>query len=163
MNQRKIFLCITLICIMGNAFSQDTALYLQFKTIPLFNLIKVPDSTKFTKADLPKKKPVMVMIFSPDCEHCQMEVESLKANYSLFKKVSIIMASPIEYKYIKKFYEDYQIADYPKITMGRDPNYMLGTFYKVRSFPAIFLYDKKGNFVKAFDGSIPVTQIAASL
>ncbi len=161
--KRKIFICFCLICLRGDVFSQDTALYLQFKTIPLFNIIKVPDSTTFTKADLPKKKAVLVMIFSPDCEHCQHEVEELKANYSLFKKVNILMASPIEFKYIKKFYEDYQIADYPKITMGRDPNYMLGTFYKVRSFPALFLYDKKGNFVKAFDGKTPITQIAASL
>ena len=73
------------------------------------------------------------------------------------------MASPIEYKYIKTFYEEYHLADYPNITMARDPNYMFGTFYKVRAFPAIFVYDKKGNFIKAFDGTYPVKEIADAL
>ena len=63
----------------------------------------------------------------------------------------------------RKFYEEYKLADYPNITMGRDPSYMLGTFYKVRSFPSIFVYDKKGNFVTSFVGSTPIEQIAASL
>ena len=73
------------------------------------------------------------------------------------------MASPLEYHILKKFYDEYKIADYPNIIMGRDPSYFFGTFYSVRSFPAIFLYDKKGNFVKAFDESVPVQKIAQFL
>ena len=103
------------------------------------------------------------MIFSPDCEHCQEETKELIANIDLFKKVQIIMTSPLEYAYIKKFYDDYKIADYPIITMGRDPSYFLGTFYRIRSFPSIFVYDKKGNFVEAFNGSTPVEKIIAVL
>ena len=103
------------------------------------------------------------MVFSPDCEHCQKETRDLIANIGLFKKVQIVMASPISYPYIKKFYEEYEIALYPNIIMGRDPGYYLGTFYKIRSFPAIFLYNKKGDFVNSFDGSVPVEKIAEAL
>ncbi len=105
----------------------------------------------------------MIMIFSPDCEHCINETRKLIAHIDLFKKVQIIMTSPIQYEFIKKFYEELKIADYPNITVGRDPGYMLGTFFKVRAFPAIFLYDKKGNFVRAFDGNDPVESIPAAL
>lgn len=73
------------------------------------------------------------------------------------------MVSSLDHRLLKKFYEEYKIADHPNIIMGRDPAYFLGTFYQVRSFPAIFLYDKKGNFVKAFDGPVPVQKIAAFL
>ena len=73
------------------------------------------------------------------------------------------MASPIDFAAIKKFYIDYRIADYPNIIMGRDPSYFLGTFFHIRSFPALFVYDKKGNFVKAFDGSVPVERVAQEL
>ena len=102
-----------------------------------------------------------MFIFSPDCDHCQNETKSLTANIALFKKAQIVMASPLEYVHIKQFYEDYKIAAYPNIIMGRDPSYFLGSFYNVHSFPALFLYDKHGKFVKAFDGSVTVTQIAA--
>ena len=103
------------------------------------------------------------MVFSPDCEHCQEETKELTAKMKLFKKAQIIMVSPLDYGYMKKFYTDYKIADHPTITMGRDPGYFFGTFYKVRSFPSIFVYDKKGNFVKSFTGLTPVEEIAAAL
>lgn len=73
------------------------------------------------------------------------------------------MASPLEFAYIKKFYEEYKIAEHPNIIMGGDPSYFFGTFFRVRSFPAIFVYDKKGNFIQSFDGSVPIERITEVL
>jgi len=147
-------------------FSQadsTTPLYLRFPILPSFKLTKVPDSSTFTRQDLKKNKPTVVMIFSPDCEHCQEETKMLTANIDLFKKAQIIMASPTEYRFLRAFYEEYKIAGHPNITMGRDPGYYFGTFYKVRSFPAIFIYDKKGNLVTNFSGETPIKEIADAL
>ena len=142
----------------------DTSLlYLRFPIVPSFKLINVADSSIFTKNDLKKKRATIIMMFSPDCEHCQAETKELTAHMDLFKKVQIIMASPLDYNYIKKFYEEYKLADHKNIMMGRDPSYFLGTFFKVRSFPSVFVYDKKGNFVTSFVGSTPVEEIAAAL
>ncbi len=161
---KKIVLALFIFCIGKSGFSQaDTSLYLRFPTIPLFSISKVPDSTKFTKENLERKKATIIIVFSPDCEHCQHEVNELKAHIDLFKKVQIVMVSSLDFSYIKKFYEEYKIADYPNITIGRDANYMFGTFFNVRSFPAIFLYNKKGKFVKSFDGSVPIEKIADEL
>jgi thioredoxin-related protein len=161
-------ICIILlfcICVseIGLAQGDSTAIYLRFPAVPPFSITKVADSTAFTKADLAKRKPTLIFIFSPDCDHCQDKTRELIANINLFKKAQIIMASPLEHHLLKKFYEEYKIADHPNIIMGRDPSYFFGTFYKVKSFPAIFLYDKKGNFVKAFDGTVPVQEIAKFL
>ena len=162
---RRIIFSLLVIASCQSAFGQEdsTLLYLRFPTVPPFRIISMPDSTVITKDNLSKKKATIIMVFSPDCEHCQAETRALTAKIELFKKVQIVMASPLDYSYIKKFYEEYKIADYSNIIMGRDPGYYLGTFYKIRSFPAIFLYDKKGNFVKAFTGSYPVEQIAELL
>lgn len=141
----------------------DSLLYLRFPTVPPFKLYKVPDSTVFTKDNLQKKKATIVIVFSPDCEHCQEETKQITENIALFKKTQIVMASPIDFDYIKKFYEEYNIAKYPTITMGRDPSYFLGTFYKVRSFPSIFIYNKKGKLVNWFSGSTPIEKILESL
>lgn len=142
------------------AQADSTLLYLRFPTVPPFSITKVSDSTRFTKDDLSRKKATIIMIFSPDCEHCQHETKELIANIKLFKKAQIIMASPLDHQILKKFYEEYKIADYPNIIMGRDPSYFFGSFYRVRSFPAIFVYDKKGKFISSFDGSAPVQKIA---
>lgn len=103
------------------------------------------------------------MVFSPDCEHCQHATEDLLKHFDLFKNVQIVMATPLEYKFIPSFYKKYRLADYPNITIGRDPNYFLGSFYEVHNFPSIFLYDKKGNFVEVFEGSVSFEKIAKKL
>lgn len=147
----------------GFAQTDTTLLYLRFPAVPPFSITKVSDSTSFTKDDLLKRKATIIFIFSPDCEHCQHATKELTAHIKLFKKAQIIMASPLEHFYLKKFYVEYKIADYPNIIMGRDPTYFFGTFYHIRSFPAIFVYDKKGRFIKAFDGTTPVKKIAEIL
>jgi thioredoxin-related protein len=103
------------------------------------------------------------MMFSPDCEHCQAETKQLTAKIELFNKAQILMVSPLDFNVMKQFYKDYKIGDYSNITMARDPTYFLGTFFKIRTFPSIFVYDKKGNFVNSFFGSVPIEQIAAAL
>lgn len=155
-----IFICTGKI---GIAQGETELIYLRFPSVPPFSIIKIDDSTKFTKADLTKRKPTIIFIFSPDCEHCQQETKALTANIGLFKKAQIIMASPLEHRLLKNFYNKYKIADYPNIIMGRDASYFFGTFYSIKSFPAIFVYDKKGRFVKSFDGNSPVEKIAESL
>jgi thioredoxin-related protein len=162
---KKYFLYCLLMLIGATGFSQtDTSLiYLRFPVVPSFKLINIADSSIFTKEKLKKKKATVIMIFSPDCEHCQAETKELTAKIGLFKKAQIVMVSPIDFNYMKDFYNEYKIADFPTITMGRDPTYFLGTFYKVRSFPSIFVYDKKGKLVHSFTGSTPVEDIAAAL
>jgi thioredoxin-related protein len=156
-------LCLCLLAMLSVAQQDTSLIYLRFPTIPPFKLTKVPDSTMFTKDNLKKKRPTIVMVFSPDCEHCQQMTKEITANIKLFKKAQIVMATPLEFNYVKKFYEEYKIADYPNITMGRDPSYFLGTFYKVRSFPAIFIYNKKGQLVNWFTGEVELKKIADSL
>ncbi len=162
---RKLFFTLLVIACSQTVCAQvDTSLlYLRFPTVPPFKIIRLPDSTAFTKDSLVKKKATIIIAFSPDCEHCRRETTELIAHIDLFKKAQIIMTSPIEYGYIKQFYEEFKIADYPNIIMGRDPGFYLGTFFKVRSYPSIFLYDKKGNFVQSFGGSDPVEKIASLL
>lgn len=162
---KKWFLIIICSCLAKISLAQtdSTPVYLRFPTIPPFSITKVPDSTRFTKDDLARKRATLIILFSPDCEHCQQETRALIDHIKLFKKVQIIMATPLEHDLIKQFYELYKIDEYPNIIMGRDPTNFLGSFYKVQFYPSIFLYNKKGKFVKAFDGTVPVEKIAEFL
>ncbi len=137
--------------------------YKRIPQLPPFKLYTAPDSLVFTKDELKKKKATIIMVFSPDCEHCLHSAEDLITHYNLFKKVQIVMASALPYEHVKKFYDNFKLGDYPNIKAGSDNTYFLGTFFEVRSFPAIFLYDKKGKFKTAFDANVKWETIAASL
>lgn len=61
------------------------------------------------------------------------------------------------------FYRHFKIADYPQITMGRDTKFFFPTFFSVKNLPSIYIYDKKGNFKKAFEGDVKPESIIAEL
>jgi thioredoxin-related protein len=147
----------------AHAQADTSLLYLRFPIVPTFKLINIADSSIFTKQSLKKNKATIIIIFSPTCENCVEETKELKEKITLFKKAQIVMVSPLDFNYLKGFYNENNIAQFPVITMGQDPSYFLGTFYKVRSLPSIFVYNKKGNLVKAFIGSTPVKEIAGAL
>lgn len=137
--------------------------YKRIPQLPPFKLYTAPDSLVYTKEELKKKKATIIMVFSPDCDHCLHSTEDLIAHYNLFEKVQIVMASALPYDHVKKFYDNFKLGDYPNIKVGSDNTYFLGTFFEVHSFPAIYLYNKKGKFKMAFDGSVKWETIAASL
>ncbi len=141
---------------------EDTALYLRFPFVPPFNLYKVPDSTLFTKANLKKKKATLLIIFSPDCDHCQQETRELTAAIQLFKKVQIVMATWLPYEQIMQFYKAYNIAFFANITIGWDKAFMLPAYFKMKRLPLAALYDKKGNFICMFEGHTDIKKIAAA-
>jgi thioredoxin-related protein len=138
----------------------DTALYLRFPFVPPFQLYRASDSTLFTKADLKKKKATLLIIFSPECDHCLQETNELKAQIQRFKKVQIVMASWLSFAQVKQFYQDYGLASYPNITVGWDKTFMLPPYYKLSSLPFMALYDKRGQLIKVFSGQVAIGQVA---
>lgn len=162
-----LILCVfTFVCNTG--FSQidsakDKPIYLRFPTIPEFTIYKAPDSTAFSRDDLKKKKNTIFIIFSPDCGHCQHETEMLTQNLQKFRNTQIVMVTYLPYSEMIKFYHIYKIAEYPQITMARDTKFFFPVFFKVQNLPSIFIYDKNGNFKKAFEGDVKPETILAAL
>jgi thioredoxin-related protein len=165
LKKKFILLAFTFLCntLFAQTATDSLPRYKRIPIVPPFKLVIAPDSVFFIKDKLKKKRATVVMVFSPDCDHCVHSIEDLLAHYDLFKKAQIVMATSLTYSHVKKFYTDLKLEDYPNIKVGTDAAYFLGGFYDVRIYPAIFLYDKKGNFKKAFDGNTKWETIAASL
>ena len=57
------------------------------------------------------------------------------------------------------FYKDYKIANYPEITMAWDSKYFFLPYYNVRNYPKVIVYDKKGKYVKEFQGDVNIDDV----
>lgn len=145
------------------AQNDSLPLYQQFPEVPPLKITTVPGGKIFAKSDLKKKRPTLIILFNPDCDHCQHATRDLMANKAKFKKVQIVMSSSATKEMLESFYKEYGIAQMPNIIMGQDIGYFLSTFYQLQNVPAIFLYDKKGMLVKHFDGNVPFARIAQAL
>lgn len=143
--------------------SDELPVYKRFPELPKFTIMKSPDSTVFTRDNLPKKKATIIMLFSPDCGHCTQTMKQMLENYDMWKSAELVMVSFLDYSHIQKFYDEFHIANYPNIVVGRDGSYYLGTYFANRQYPSFFVYDKKQNFVTEFRGNLDLKQLAEAL
>jgi thioredoxin-related protein len=112
-----------------------------------------------TKADLKKNKPVLIILFSPDCDHCKHETEEIIKHKEDLKKVQIIMATMAPYTAMKDFYTKYKLVEIKNIKVGQDFQYMLPSFYRVHSLPYLAMYDKNGELLTTFEGSMKIEDL----
>jgi cytochrome oxidase Cu insertion factor (SCO1/SenC/PrrC family) len=158
----KHFLYHTLFLLLATGvFAQSDSIkapYLRFPTIPLFTLLK-PDSTKITRDDLSKNKKTMIMYFSPDCDHCKHQTDSMLASIKQFQDVQILMATYQPLEEMRTFYKEYKISSYSNIKMGRDTQFFFPPFYKILNLPFMVLYNEKGKLITTFEGTTPIAKL----
>ena len=79
------------------------------KNLPSFSLTNV-HGKEVTQKDIPSNfKNVVILIFSPDCSHCQHEAEELNKSADKLKNVYFIWDSYKDLAAIKQFAEKYQL------------------------------------------------------
>jgi len=133
--------------------------YLKNPGIPLFRLLKVDSIHYVTKEDIPKNRKVLLMFFSPECEHCKHQIRDILAEMNKFKDIEILMGTFQPFEEMKTFYEYFKIGDHSNILIGRDEKYFFPPYYKMQSLPFLALYDKKGQYITHFEGNQKVETI----
>lgn len=153
------FFLLVGIAAMAQTDSLQIPAYKRFPTLPPVKLLMLDSSSHFTKDDYAKKKDVLIILFNPDCEHCQKETKEIVDSIDRFKNVQIVMATMMPFEKMTKFNEDYKLANYKNIVVGQDDHYFLPVFYKVSNLPYLALYDKKGNLITTFEGAVPIHEV----
>ncbi len=143
-------------------FSQiDTAQppFKRFPTHPPLQMLLSDSLTKYTKDDLPKKKAILFMLFSPDCSHCQHTAEELIEYKNDIKDFQIIMITLHPLWQMNAFVEKYHLKELENVVIGKDMYYIMPSFYNVKNLPFLAFYNKKGTLVSTFEGSMPLQRI----
>lgn len=154
-----LYCCVSAV----SAQQQDTTLpaYKRYPTVPGLQLF-LADSTKYTNENLPSKKQLLLMLFSPDCDHCQHEAEQIVANREALKDTHIIMTSSYPLARIREFGERYHLTEMNNVVLTKDPYYVLLSFYAVKSLPYLALYDKNRKLIRTYQGSVGIEQLLQS-
>ncbi|MEI9808269.1 MAG: redoxin domain-containing protein [Bacteroidota bacterium] len=162
---QKLFLGLILLMATADLHAQKDSIiappYKRFPTVPPFKLLKPDSVSVFTKADLKKNKAVLVMIFSPECDHCQHETEEIVKRIDDFKNIQIVMATTWPLQMMNSFVTKYGLAQFKNITIGQDTEFMLPSYYNIGNMPFLAFYDKKGNLIDVFEGNLPVEKVLA--
>jgi thiol-disulfide isomerase/thioredoxin len=156
----KNWLLASLALIIFNAaFSQSgNPPYKQNKKLPDFELETVSNGV-FSTAKVKKDMPVIIMFFSPGCDHCIEQFEAMNKRSGEFKKFQIIMPTIQPIEELAEFNKKFQIQKHPNIVTGRDINYFLPPFYEIANFPYFAFYDRSHNLISIHEGNLKVDEI----
>lgn len=151
-----------LLCLPAWAFAQPKNA--DFKKtgsgIPPFVLEKV-DGTTFDNSILKPGRPVMVMIVSPGCDHCEHMIDSMKQFFPKFKNTQIVLATEMRNKpNLKDFMKKTGLTANPLFRYaGYEKSNLIFFIYNSNMLPQINFYNSKHKLVKSFGGSFPIAEI----
>ena len=160
---KKLLLVLSLFAVIAGQGQTTPAepAYTRFpKSIPL-QLLLADSTTRFTLADATPGKSLMLMLFSPDCEHCKSLMRDILTRYDGFKDVQVVLATPLGMDKIRNFITEFDLAKFPEIIIGRDDKYLLPVYYDIKFFPFVALYDQKKELITGYSGSVTVPEILA--
>ena len=157
---RYFILSVFLLLAQLSGFAQQhQPPYLEYKTVPSARLLSIDSVGWELKAKLDKNKALMIVVFSPECEHCKHETEALVKNINKFKNIQILMVTMLPVYKMKEFAKTYNLNKYKNITVGNDMGYALPVYYDIKSLPYHAFYTKEKKLISAFEGSMSVEKI----
>lgn len=148
---------LTTTILVAQSNIDPNAPFLKDKNIPKFTL-NLTTGKSFSHNQIPKNRYTCIIIFSPDCSHCQEEAAELTKNAAKFKNVFFIWNSYKEMNDIKAFAVKYGLDKQANVVVGRDPEFSIPVFFRPRMTPFVALYDK-GQLLKVYEQGVKVPEL----
>lgn len=141
-----------------------TALHAQApQQMPDFKLLQ-SNGKFYTAAQLPKGKPVLLIYFAPDCDHCQVLLKDFFARYPSFSKAHTVLATFKPVSEMQMFERNAHTAQYPSLTVGTEGNtFYLRYFYKLQNTPFVAVFNKDHQLVKSFGKDVSVNDLLQAM
>ena len=159
-----LFIAVLLFSFSNISFGQqqvvDSFPYQKYPALPAFQILLLDSTSQANTFEAPKKKAIMLMFFSPDCDHCETVTQEIIAHIKDFKKTKIYMFSPMPLHTIKTFYDKMGLSNYKKyITVGQEYKGFFHSYYGTQYVPHIVIYGKDKKLVASFEGDGKIEDI----
>ena len=167
----KITLCQILQMKMISGFCKIAFLLSMFfissavhaQKIPAFSILQSNGKTLNT-AKLPHTKPVVLIYFAPDCDHCTKLISAMFNKMNQFNRATILLVSFKPMNELIDFEKKYKTAAYKNVIVGLEqPIYFLQRLYQLQSTPYTALFNKNGKLVVDYKTETPLTDLVAQL
>jgi thioredoxin-related protein len=155
-----LFLGLLVTTFAGKAQNNlDVPPYKRFPTLPPLQLLLGDSATKYAKDNVPRNKAVLVMMFDPECSHCQHSAEEMYQHKNELKDIQVVLATIAPIYQMNSFMQKYKLTEMKNVVAGKDIYLLLPPFFSMKSFPFLATYNKKGNLIEGMEGSFPVEKV----
>lgn len=136
--QHLVLLCLAMAVMNARATAQaDSA------NIPDFSIEEF-DGAHFTRAQLKADSPVMIVYFSPTCEHCQHFGQMVSDHIAQFSGVQIVMITFRPLDEVADFTRICHLNGKPVIIGTEGLTFLVQRHYNVENFPFVAVYNSQG-------------------
>lgn len=128
--------------------------------LPAMSITKLDGTTVNTKTLSGK---TILILFFPDCDHCQREAKAIQEHLEAFKEYNIYFIAAVPTAEVSKFSVDYNLSGKDNVhfatTTVQD---ILNNFGPVDA-PSIYIYSAEGKRTKSFNGEVAIEEVLKSL
>lgn len=118
----------------------------------------------FTSQEVEAGKPLLIVYFSPECDHCQVFMKSFFKSANEFKNTQVLMITYLPLDRVVKFESEYPVSKYKNIVAGTEGmSFVVRDFYQIKEMPFAIMYDKQGKLIGKFEREIPIDKIINTL
>jgi glutaredoxin len=136
--------------------------YQKNRMLPHLSLLN-KDSLEFTEKALAKNKNIILMLFNPECDHCQKQLDELLSIGEVASSAQLVLVSVVPLQYTRNFYIKNKLEKYPYVYLGQDHTGFCNNFYELRTIPTLVFYNKKREFVSINYGNADKKQVLEAL
>ncbi|RDV15062.1 hypothetical protein DXT99_10320 [Pontibacter diazotrophicus] len=128
--------------------------------LPMMSLTRLDGSSLMAK-NLEGK--TVLVLFQPDCDHCQREAVQIRENLEAFDDYTIYFVSDAALPQLNQFAREYELADKNNIHFAQaSVNDIIHALGPVEA-PSVFVYSEEGRLVSSFIGETPIEEIKSAL
>jgi thiol-disulfide isomerase/thioredoxin len=132
---------------------------LEGKELPKFSMLLIDSVSQLNTKNIPQGQPVALFYFSPYCPYCRAETSEILESIDKLKGIRIYMITNYPFADMKRYYQEYKIANYPNITMAYDPQYFFINYFKASGVPFMAIYGKDKKLNGAYIGIVKSNDI----
>lgn len=161
---KQFFFLLYISCSVSVSAQQyDTVpAYLKSKQLPDFSLVS-KDSVAFDQSILQANKKTIILLFNPECEHCQDQLTLLLAMPEIKQSAQIVLTTTETLDKLNIFYKKFNLQNYPFVYPGKDTKYIFGKFFQPKTIPVLAFYNNKKQFILVNQGNMSKKKILAAL
>jgi peroxiredoxin len=108
------------------------------------------------------KGNIILILFQPDCDHCQREAKEIRENMDAFKNHTLYFVSADQLVAVKKFGEDYDLMGHTNVHFALTTvDDVIKNFGGIPA-PSVYIYaDQK--LVQKFNGEVTIGRILQAI
>lgn len=105
----------------------------------------------------------ILILFQPDCDHCQREAEAFQKNLKAFDNYTLYFVTSAGNAETEAFAKQYELSGKDNIKFGVTAVENILDNFGAISAPSIYIYNGSGKLVKKFNGETDIQQIVEAI